>query len=121
MRLMDRKPSGDDDAGAGQLVRLQEHERLIARRLDAARNEAAAIVEAAREDARRAREETERSLAAASERLRAELGAEADTRRDRILDDAVERVRRLDAILEARIEEVADRSFLRLIGREDHP
>jgi vacuolar-type H+-ATPase subunit H len=120
MRLMDRKSSGDDGAGAGHLVRLQEYERVIAQRMDEARDEAATIVEAAREAARRTREETERSLAAESERLRAELRADADARRDEILDAAAERVRRLDAIPEARIEEVAHRSFLRLIGREDH-
>lgn len=118
---MDRKPVDSNRRSVGHLGRVQEHERLIARRLSDARDEAEGIVEAAREEARRTHVESERSLAARSERIRREIREDVRARRREILEAAADRVRRLDAIPEERIEELADGSFLRLIGREEAP
>lgn len=118
---MEPKPGDGDRRSVSQLARVQEHERLIARRLSDAREEAEGIVEAARERARRTHTESERSLAARSERIRREIREDVRARRREILEAAADRVRRLDAIPEERIEELADRSFLRLIGREEAP
>jgi vacuolar-type H+-ATPase subunit H len=105
-----QKPGGD-------LAELVQTEHRLAETLSHARDEAAAIVEAARDAALSAEAEQEQELAAGRDRLQADVVAEGARLAEQVRADGRRAAAALDAIPPARISELASLVIERLVGR----